>query len=622
MRNNTRPQAVASAVAGPGQGKDTGPLLHRIRLLLPHYRQHARAFATGFLLLLAANGSAAAVPYLMKLAADALAGQGPLPVWACSILLVIMAVLNGWFRLQSRVQIFRIGRQVEYALRAVYHARLQELGSAFFDREKTGDLVSRGTNDITAVRMFIGPGFLQLSNTAMVYCTIIPVMLAMDPLLTLAALAPMPLALIAARWLSHRLYRLSRAVADRFGQLSGFVQEAISGMTVVRAYAQEENWRRRFTHEGEEFYQASLRHARLQGTFGPMMVFSGGLGTWVILFLAGEQIMRGALTVGDFVAFTGYLSLLIWPTVGFGWILTVLQRGLAALARIQAVVDQSADTGLPTVATNATEPDPVPAWMQHPEIRIQNLSFAYPVQGTAPTRPVLQEISLVVPGGSFIGIVGRIGCGKTTLLECLAALRPVPPNSLTYAGRPIETLDETTVRQLVTMVPQESFLFSRTLLDNILYGLPAMSAVDGEAMAWDAARSVGLDEEIARFPQGMQTVIGERGITLSGGQRQRVALARAMVTQAPVLLLDDIFSHVDAATEERILSHLRDILQQRTVVMVCHRLASLRLADAVVVLDQGRMVAHGSHSQLLEHSPLYLDLHHRMARREALEALQ
>ena len=579
-------------------------------ILLPHYRRHGRDFAIGFLLLAAANGSAAAVPYLMKLAADALSTTSPtgVPVWVYALGLILVAILNGWFRMQSRVHIFQIGRKIEYELRDLYYAKLQMLDADFFDHEKTGDLVSRGTNDITAVRMFIGPGFLQLSNTAMVYVTILPIMITMDPILALTALAPMPVALFAARWLSQRLYRLSRHVADRFGHLSGFVQEAISGIAVIRSYAQETNWQQRFSQEGEEFYAATLSHARLQGAFGPLMLLSGGIGTWIILLLSEERIARGELTVGDFVAFTGYLALLIWPTVGFGWILAVLQRGLAALARMQRIIDiQQSVTIAPPPPTDATA---VVGWSGG--ITIQHLSFAYANQ------PILHDISLEIPAGHFVGIVGRIGSGKSTLLGCLAALRTITPDTIFYDGCSLQTIDEAELRRNITMVPQESFLFSKTMLDNILYSVPHA----GETVAWQAAREACLDEEIARFPHGMQTMVGERGITLSGGQRQRVALARTLVTDARILLLDDIFSHVDAATEQRILQNLRAVTQNRTVIMVCHRLASLSLADFICVLDHGNLIDVGTHYQLLESSNLYQDLHHQMVRLAALEALQ
>ncbi|MBF0125482.1 MAG: hypothetical protein HQL60_09105, partial [Magnetococcales bacterium] len=309
------------------------------RLLFPYYRRHAVAFIIGFLLLAGANATATLIPYLMKLATEALTNHQHSHVWWYGAGLIGIALINAWLRLWSRSHIFRIGRQVEYDLRALYYARLQQLPAAFFDQSKTGDLVTRGTSDITAVRMFIGPGFLQLCNTAMVYLTVLPVMLLLDPFLTLVALAPYPVVLLSARFLTQRLYRWSRQVADRFGSLSGFIQESIAGIALIRVYHQESNWRQRFRSEMQLFYRASVQHARLQGVFGPMMMFSGGISVWIILALGGSTIAAGTLTVGDFVAFTGYLALLIWPTVGFGWILTVLQRGLAALARLQPIID-------------------------------------------------------------------------------------------------------------------------------------------------------------------------------------------------------------------------------------------------------------------------------------------
>ncbi|MBF0160137.1 MAG: ABC transporter ATP-binding protein [Magnetococcales bacterium] len=576
------------------------------QLLRPHYRRHALAFVTGFVLLVAANGTAALIPYLMKLATEALTGQQQQQVWWCGAGLIAAAATSGCLRLWSRVHIFRIGRQVEYDLRALYHAHLQRLPASFFDQAKTGDLVARGTSDITAVRMFIGPGFLQLCNTAMVYLTVLPVMIVLDPVLTLAALAPYPVVLLSARFLTQRLYRWSRQVADRFGALSGFIQESIAGLSLLRTYHQESHWQQRFRAEMQQFYHASVQHARLQGLFGPMMVLNGGLSVWIILTLGGNRIARGELTVGDFVAFTGYLSLLIWPTVGFGWILTILQRGLAALNRLQQVISVSPDHPEQSVAS--LSPDRGVA------VTLSHLHFAFHAGQPA----VLNNISLTIEPGQFVGLVGRIGCGKSTLLHCLARLRPIADQTIFYQGHCLNQISETALRRQVAMVTQESFLFSRSIQDNLLYGRP-----DGdETMAWLAAEQACLDRDIRQMPQQMATLVGERGITLSGGQRQRMALARALTLQRPLLLLDDIFSHVDAQTEQRILTTLRQLPFHPTIVLVCHRIAALRLADCIYVMDEGRIHDAGKHDDLLSRCELYQQLHHQMARQEALEILQ
>ncbi|MBF0126750.1 MAG: ABC transporter ATP-binding protein [Magnetococcales bacterium] len=579
-------------------------LRQRLRYLLPHFRGQRLAFVWGFLLLVVTNATAAAIPYVMKLATEALMTPVDQEVTGFVLALIGLAVTNAFFRVRSRMHIFGIGRDVEYAMRRQYHARLLTLDAPFLDHEKTGELASRGSADVAALRMFVGPGFLQISNVLMVYATALPVMVGLDPWLTFYALAPIPLVLGLTRLLTRRMYRLSRMVADRFGALSGFIQEAVAGIAPIRAHAREADWNRRFAGETGALCQASLAHSQLQSLFGPMVVLAGSIGGWIILAYGGHEVAAGRLTMGDFVAFSGYLAMLIWPTVGFGWILSVMQRGLAAMDRINGVLD--AQPFLPPEVTGA--PDSGARWRG--EIRIRDLHFSY-----QPGVPVLTGISLHIEAGQWIGLAGRVGCGKTALLNVLARLYPAPAGSVLLDGRDLMTLPESELRRNLAMAPQESFLFSAPLSRNIGFG-----AAEPERVR-EAVRLAGLEEEIEGFPAGMETLIGERGITLSGGQRQRAALARALAANPVILLLDDIFSHVDARTEERILGNMRLLAHQRTVVMVCHRVAALRQADRIFLLDAGRVVAQGRHEALLATTPAYRELHDTMTRAEALEAL-
>lgn len=578
----------------------------RLRHLLPHYRHHAWNFAAGFLLLAATSACMAVIPFVMKRAVERLtdpsAGQG---LETHAAVLVALAVLHAGFRVWARTAIFGIGRQVEYALRRDYQAKLLQLDAPFFDRQKTGDLVARGNADILSVRMFIGPGFLQTANTLMVYAVTLPVMLALDPVLTALALAPFPVILGLSRLLTGRLYRLSRTVAERFGLFSGFVQEAVAGAAVIRAHAREADWQRRFQGQIEGIYHAQLAHNRLQSLFAPMVLLAGGIGGWIILAHGGHAVAAGRLTIGDFVAFTGYLAILVWPTVGLGWILTVLQRGLVALERVGKILDT--EPFLPVAEGEpAPEPDAADGALA---IRVCDLHFAY-----EPGTPVLNGITMTIPAGAFIGLVGRVGSGKSAFLNALARLYPVPEGTVFLGGRDLMRWDEAALRRALVMAPQESFLFSASIRENILQGRP-----DGDAET--AARLAAFDAEIRGFPQGMETVVGERGITLSGGQRQRAALARALVMEPGVLLLDDVFSSVDARTEAAIVANLRGLAGGRTLVMVCHRTAALHHADRIHVLDGGRIVAQGRHEALLEDSPLYRELHRQMLRAEELESL-
>lgn len=581
--------------------------------------QQRWAFGLGFLLLTLTTATAAMIPYLLKVATEsllAMATEGRNHVVTAAVGLVALALLNAAFRVNSRTYIYRIGRQIEYDLRRTYHAKLLELDAAFFNQAKTGDLVARGTNDILAVRMFVGPGFLQIVSTGMIYTVTLPIMFSMNPLLATLALAPLPLVILVARRLTGRLYQLSRGAADRFGVLSGFIQESMTSMTVIRNHHQADNWMGRFQQEAHALYAAQLRHARMQSLFGPLMLLSGGLGGLIILGYGGRMVIAGEMTLGDFVAFSGYLSQLIWPTVGLGWILTILQRGLAALDRIGRILDTQ--PGLQLVAEPPTT-DPKPGAIPPGAMVIQDLHFAF-ADGArrSPPEEILGGISLTIPTGAWVGLIGRVGAGKSVLLNCLARLHPVADGMIQIDGQELNRIPESELRQLVAMTPQESYLFSTTVRENLLYGRPDAP----EEVAWSCARQASLDAEIQGFPKQMTTVVGERGITLSGGQRQRLALARALAMETPILLLDDIFSSVDARTEEAILVQLRQLVRNRTMLMVCHRVAALHQADFIAVLDQGKLLAIGDHRELMATCGLYRDLHQQMARAEALEKLQ
>ena len=607
----------------------TPPLKYRLRHVLPYYRQHRVAFIMGFLMLAASSITAAAIPYLLKLVTEALSvNDEPKNLGGYAITLVLLALVNAVFRIRSRTHIFAIGRKVEYEIRKAYHAKLLSLDMPFFNQEKTGDLVSRGSSDVLAVRMFIGPGFLQISNTFMVYLVTLPVMIGLDPYLTLLALLPFPLILGISRLLTKRLYLRSKAVADRFGKFSAFVQEAVVGAAVIRAHAREEDWQHRFGKESEGIYQAHIRHARLQSIFAPMVVLAGGLGGWIILFVGGQEVMAGRLTVGDFVAFSGYLAILIWPTVGFGWILTVLQRGLAALERIGQILDtEPFKLSEPFAPSKFFAPSKSSALLvpsetaQHSiQKTISPLSGAVVIKNLhyPEDKPILKGIEMEIQPGSFVGLVGRVGSGKSTLLNCLSRLYPVAPGSLFVDGQDIMAIPEERFRHTVALAQQESFLFSSTIRENLCLGKPECD----DETAWQTAQLAAFAKEIKSFPDGLDTLVGERGITLSGGQRQRLSLARALLMQPAILLLDDIFSSIDASTEAEILDNIHDLAGTRTIIMVCHRTSALYRAERIFLLEEGEIVTSGHHDELLKMSSLYQNLHQQMARAEALESLQ
>ncbi|MBF0349155.1 MAG: ABC transporter ATP-binding protein [Magnetococcales bacterium] len=583
---------------------------HRLRHVLPHIGNHVKAFAVGFVLLALTNASAATIPYLLKLTTESLTTptRGPHAIAHLVLGLILLAVVNATVRVRARTHIFGIGRTVEFEMRQRYHAHLLELDAPFFDGEKTGDLVARGNNDITSIRMFIGPGFLQVSNTLMVYAITLPVMIGLDAALTLLVLAPFPVVLGGARVLTRRLYRLSRRVADRFGQLSGFVQESITGLSVIRNHARDGDWCRRFATEAHHLYEANVDHTRLQSLFAPLTMLSGGIGAILLLTFGGSEVAAGRLTIGDFVAFSGYLAILIWPTVGLGWILTVMQRGLASLERVGRILDTQPFVASPE-HSSANRP-PTPRWQGG--ITINHLNFSF-----ANGPKVFDDLSLVIPPGGFIGLVGRVGSGKSALLNTLARLYPIPEGCIWIDGMDLATMDETLLRTHLAMAPQESFLFATTLRENLN---PGNRQIADEAL-WATLQTVAMEREVAEFPLGLDSVLGERGITLSGGQRQRVALARSLLADPVILLLDDVFSSVDAHTEEQILNNLKTMTPTRTILMVCHRVAALHHADCIHLMEGGRIVDSGNHAELMASSTRYQTLHQRMARKEALQSM-
>ncbi|MBF0186682.1 MAG: ABC transporter ATP-binding protein [Magnetococcales bacterium] len=641
----------ASDTLAPAKRRKTG----RLAVLLPHYRKNRFAFIMGFLLLVLTSLTAVSIPYLLKMGIDQLSEatrNGLIEMWWIVFAIIVLALLHAGFRIGSRYWIFSIGRRVEYDLRGRVLQTVQSLDQGYLDGTKIGDLTARGSRDVIALRMFMGAGFLQVSNALLIYAAVVPMMLSLDPVLAVAALSPLPLVLLGARLLTRRLYRYSRVVADRFGTVSGFVQESLAGIETLRNHARESHWQKRFDATADDLFKAHLDHARIQGAFAPLMVLAGGLGALVILFLGSERIVAGTMTIGDYVAFNGYLALLVMPTIGFGWILSVLQRGLAALDRLVELFDAPVDPGLAGVLETSERSSrintinrPRSSEWSPPEIQVRRLTFSYNSPGHSVasaekadnSEPAIEEITLTLNPGSFVGLVGPVGSGKSTLLNVLARVRRPPDATVFLDGRDINDCSESELRALLSMAPQESHLFSASIRENLLYGVDNVLNQSAESdrlkqrddLAWKMAHLSDFDEEIRSFPDGLDTLVGERGITLSGGQRQRATYARALAVDPAILLLDDIFSHVDAKTEFRMLERLLGTVigsdhtvAKRTLVLVSHRIETLKRADSILVMDKGHIVATGRYDDLLEKSPLFQSLHTAMQRKTAMESLE
>ncbi len=560
------------------------------RRILAYAARYRRRYAAGAGCLVLAAAFSLAIPWTVKGAVDAVAAHGAgADLLGPAALILLLALAHGLARLGSRFLMIGAGQWVEHDIRADLYARLDSLPPAFYQRHLTGDLMSRASSDVTAVRQVAGFGSVMLTGTLLTFAGTTTAMWLLDPWLTLLALSPYPALVLAARAASHRVEAHSAAVQEQLGVLSARVQENLAGAPVVRAYTMEEREIAQFGRLNAEYTRRALRLAWVQSVFWPLMGAIAGVGALIILWFGGRAVVDGRITLGAFVAFNGYLAQLAWPTIALGWTLASLQRGAAAMQRIGAVLDAEApaaarEGGGRTLGGGAME--------------FRGLTFAH-----GDGRPALAEVTFRVPAGALVTVVGPTGGGKSTLGALVCRLHEPPRGTVFLGGHDVRDVPLDVLRRSVGYVPQEAFLFSRSLRDNVLLA-PAARPDRLEALAEVA----GVREEVASMPDGWDTVVGERGLTLSGGQRQRVALARALGGDPPYLVLDDVLSAVDAGKEWEILRALHGAGTGRTTLLVTHRLRAAQEADWVVVLDAGRAVEQGRHADLLAAGGLYARL--------------
>ncbi len=576
--------------------------------LLGYLRRYRVRYAAGGICLLTTASLAMAVPYLLKRAVDAIE-QGQPPSWVAAIAgaIVIVAIVQAVVRTFSRSLIFNVGRDVERDLRNDLFAHLQRFPASYYQARQTGDLMSRLINDVTAIRMLLGVGFLNMINTPIYYTYGITIMLAIDPTLTLMALLPFPALLVVVKRFSRRLMEQTLRVQEGLADLSSVVQENVSGIHVVKAYEAESVAVARFTGLNDEFTRRSLELARVRGCLIPMIRVASGAGTLMVLWYGGTQVIRGTIGLGDLVAFIAYLNLLAWPTMAMGWILSLLQRGRAALQRLEeifAVEPEIRDRPRAT-AHRAVEG----------RIEYREVGFAYPSQRNG--QRVLSGVSFAVEPGEKLAIVGRTGSGKSSLVQLLPRLFDVTEGAVLLDGRDVRDLPLRQLRESIGFVPQDPFLFSTRIGENIAFGVDQAD----EELVRRAAEIAGVAEDLDQFPAGYATVVGERGITLSGGQKQRLTLARALACQPRILVLDDALSSVDTRTERRILKGLREIMHGHTSIVIAHRISTILDADRIAVVEDGRIVEFGDHPSLLARGGIYAELFRQQQLEEEIEAL-
>ena len=579
--------------------------------LLPYVARYRARFAAGSVFLVLATAIQLVSPWVLKLAIDDLTAgvtQAKLGLYAGA--LVGIAALGGVCRFWMRRVIIGASRLIEYDLRGHFFARLQRLDLAYFQRNRTGDLMSRATNDLSAVRMMVGPALMYSASTGIVFVVAVALMLSISAWLTLIVLLPLPLVSIAVRRFGDAIYHRSERIQAQLARLSAIAQEALAGVRVVRAYGREAAELERFEAANREYVARSRAVIMIQGLFFPSLAFCLGLSALVVLWAGTREVVAGRMTAGDFVAFNAYLTMLAWPMIAFGWVTSMLQRGMAAWQRMLAVSD--AEPGVRDPPPHAAR---LPVGGVLGRVELRDLSFAYNGE------PVLQGVSAVVEPGQMLALVGPTGSGKSTLVNLLPRLFDPPPGAVFVDGVDVRQLPLAVLRGAIGYVPQEPLLFSATVAENVAFGAAGNGDDgahdgDGAAAVESAVALACLDADVARFPDGLATTVGERGLTLSGGQQQRVALARALLADPRILILDDALSAVDTRTEEAILARLRGVMRERTSIVVSHRISTVRGADQILVLDRGRVVERGTHDELLARGGLYADLD----RQQRLEA--
>ena len=580
-------------------------MLKSLGTLWPYLVKYRRGLALGIGALLMKDVLAVCLPLVIKYGVDSLTrGFQVRTLLNFAGLLVAVSLIKGVFQYWMRVIIIGISRDIEYDLRNDLFSHLVVLSQNFYSRYRTGDIMARSTNDLNAVRMMLGPGIMYWSETSVMLVLAVAVMARVDLRLTLIALIPAPLVSVAVIFFGRRIHARFEHIQRMFSDISSRVQENLAGVRVVRAYAQERAQVEQFETLNRDYIRENIGLARIQGMFMPLLQALIGLTFLLVMWIGGQQLMQKRITLGEFVMFNTYMGMLIWPMIAFGWVVNLMQRGTASLNRINEMLHEQ-----PAIAAPSGEP-------ADPESRSAAITFR-DVSVKFGDRPALSRINLTIGAGETVAIVGHTGSGKTTLVNLIGRLIDPTEGTVSFGGTDLRQFDPQQLRRQIGFVPQETFLFSATLAENIAWGVESATREEIEK----AAQVAGLASDIAAFPDGLDTVVGERGLTLSGGQKQRTAIARAILRNPRILVLDDALSSVDTVTEDRILRGLAGIMQDRTTILISHRVSTVQNAHRIVVLSHGAIMEIGTHSELQARGGYYAELYEKQLLEEELEAI-